>query len=193
MEDAAPNITQKLLAWQDRAHFFGPASNLMRCILVDHYRNKHALKRGGDARPVALEAAPDSGIVDWKEHILELDMAMNRLAALDPEQARTVELRFFGGLNVDEAAEVMGVPPATVKNRWSMARAWLHRGWSCSRLLGFLSACHFAIVPGNRSRPSLFQPGRAAGGPVNCAAHLPSEFVLGVGLTGLVSGQGSRR
>ncbi len=120
-------VNQQCVAWQDRAHFFGLASNLMRGILVDHYRARHALKRGGTARPVALEDLADSGGINWREHFLDLDQAMNRLAELDPEQARMVELRFFGGLNIEEIAEVMGVSPATVKNRWSMARAWLHR------------------------------------------------------------------
>jgi RNA polymerase sigma factor (TIGR02999 family) len=120
-------VDQRTVVWQDRAHFFGLASNLMRSILVDHYRAKYALKRGGDARPVALEEAADRGTVNWKDRILDLDDALNRLATLSPEQARMVELRFFGGLNIEETAEVMGVSPATVKNRWSMARAWLHR------------------------------------------------------------------
>jgi RNA polymerase sigma factor (TIGR02999 family) len=120
-------VDQHRVVWQDRAHFFGLASNLMRSILVDHYRARHAQKRGGDARPVELEELADGGSLNWRDHILDLDQAMHRLAALDPEQARMVELRFFGGLNIEETAEVMGVSPATVKNRWSMARAWLHR------------------------------------------------------------------
>ena len=120
-------VDQQRVVWQDRAHFFGLASNLMRSILVDHYRARHAQKRGGDARQVDLEGVAEGGSLNWREHFLDLDQAMHRLAALDPEQARMVELRFFGGLNIEETAEVMGVSPATVKNRWSMARAWLHR------------------------------------------------------------------
>src|SRR5580658_833380 len=120
-------IDQQRVVWQDRAHFFGLASNLMRSILVDHYRARHAQKRGGDARQVELEELAEGGSLNWREHFLDLDQAIDRLAALDAEQARMVELRFFGGLNIEETAEVMGVSPATVKNRWSMARAWLHR------------------------------------------------------------------
>jgi RNA polymerase sigma factor (TIGR02999 family) len=120
-------VDQQRVVWQDRAHFYGLASNLMRSILVDHYRARHAQKRGGDARHVELEDLAEGASLNWREHFLDLDQAMNRLATLDPEQARMVELRFFGGLNIEETAEVMGVSPATVKNRWSMARAWLHR------------------------------------------------------------------
>jgi RNA polymerase sigma factor (TIGR02999 family) len=120
-------VDQDQVAWQDRAHFFGLASNLMRCILVDHYRTKHALKRGGNACVVPIDEAGPIAIADWRENIVALDEALERLKALSADQARIVELRFFGGLNVEETAEVVGVSPATVKNRWSLARAWLHR------------------------------------------------------------------
>lgn len=120
-------VDQDSVQWRDRTHFFGLASNLMRCILVDHYRTKHALKRGGNARPVELaEAERQSGTV-WKDNILALDEALTRLAAMDSEQARIVELRFFGGMTIEETAEVIGISPATVKSRWSLARAWLNR------------------------------------------------------------------
>ena len=101
-------VDQQCVVWQDRAHFFGLASNLMRSILVDHYRARHAQKRGGDARQVDLEELAESGSLNWREHFLDLDQAMNRLAALDPQQARMVELRFLGGLNIEDTAEVMG-------------------------------------------------------------------------------------
>jgi RNA polymerase sigma factor (TIGR02999 family) len=120
-------VDQGQVEWQDRAHFFGLASNLMRCILVDHYRTKHASKRGGNAFTVPLDEAGAMAVADWRENIVELDQAMNRLEAMDAQQARIVELRFFGGLSIEETAEVVGVSPATVKNKWSLARAWLHR------------------------------------------------------------------
>jgi RNA polymerase sigma factor (TIGR02999 family) len=99
----------------------------MRCILVDHYRSKHALKRAGNARPVDLAPAEGEAGAEWKKNIVALDEALTRLAALDSQQARIVELRFFGGLSIEETAEVVGVSPATVKNRWTLARAWLRR------------------------------------------------------------------
>jgi RNA polymerase sigma factor (TIGR02999 family) len=121
-------VDQSRVEWRDRAHFFGLASNLMRCILVDHYRNKHAQKRGGVTPRVPLDdAAVEAAGVSGNENILALDEALTRLAQLDPQQARIVELRYFGGLSIEEAAEVVGVSPATVKNRWSLARAWLQR------------------------------------------------------------------
>jgi len=94
---------------------------------VDHYRRKHALKRGGDARMAELEEAAAAATVDWKENIVALDEALTRLAAMDAEQARIVELRFFGGLSIEETAEVLGISPTTVKSRWTLARAWLKR------------------------------------------------------------------
>jgi RNA polymerase sigma factor (TIGR02999 family) len=120
-------VDQDRVNWRDRTHFFGLASNLMRCILVDHYRTKHAVKRGGQALTMPIDEAGPLTAGNWRENIVELDQAMNRLAALDAQQAQIVELRFFGGLNIEETAEVVGVSPATVKNRWSLARAWLHR------------------------------------------------------------------
>jgi RNA polymerase sigma factor (TIGR02999 family) len=120
-------VDQDSVQWRDRTHFFGLASNLMRCILVDHYRAKHAFKRGGHARAVDLEEAATQSSVDWKDNLVALDAALTRLAALDGEQARIVELRFFGGLSIEETAEVVGVSPSTVKSRWTLARAWLKR------------------------------------------------------------------
>lgn len=120
-------VDQDSVQWRDRTHFFGLASNLMRCILVDHYRTKHAQKRGGNARAVDLAEAESKAGVDWKDNIVESDDALTRLAAMDSKQARIVELRFFGGLSIEETAEVVGVSPATVKSRWSLARVWLKR------------------------------------------------------------------
>src|SRR5262245_47186470 len=119
-------IDQRNVNWQNRAHFFAIAAQAMRRIIVDHARRHNALKRGGDNLKVELEAAillPGAGDVD----VVKLDDALTALAAFDPQQERIVELRFFGGLSIEETAEVIGVSPATVKRDWSMAKAWLHR------------------------------------------------------------------
>jgi RNA polymerase sigma-70 factor (ECF subfamily) len=113
--------------WQNRAHFFASAAHTMREILVDHARRRHAGKRGGaNARKVEFEfdllISPDK-----LEDVIAIDEALERLAAIDPRQSRLIELRFFVGLNVDEAAEVMGISPVTIKREWRSAKAWLHR------------------------------------------------------------------
>ena len=119
-------VGQRRIEWQSRAHFFGIAAHLMRRILVEHARKAAALKRGGDEVRVPLDgdvgviAAPDISVV-------ALDDALNALGALDPRQGRIVELRFFGGLTVEEAAEVMAVSPRTIKREWRLAKAWLQR------------------------------------------------------------------
>jgi RNA polymerase sigma factor (TIGR02999 family) len=115
--------------WRNRAHFFGVAANLMRQILVEHARARHAAKRGGHAVKLSLEDAPDLPITIDLD-VLALDDAMQRLAQMDPQQAQIVELRFFGGLSVEESAEVLGLSPATIKRDWSSARAWLYREMS---------------------------------------------------------------
>jgi RNA polymerase sigma factor (TIGR02999 family) len=112
------------LAPHNKAHFLAIAANAMRQILVERARARHAAKRGGHRERVTLDesALPDAPpAVD----VLALDAALERLTALDPEQARLVELRYFGGLTVEETAEAMGLSPATVKRRWSSARAFL--------------------------------------------------------------------
>ena len=112
--------------WQNRAHFFAVSAQVMRHILVDFARSHQNLKHGGNARPVTLDEAvvvspePDA-------NLLALDDALNTLAALDPRQSRVVELRFFGGLSMEETAEVLKVSVATVRRDWRIARAWLHR------------------------------------------------------------------
>ena len=110
----------------DRRHFFAIAANTMRRVLVEHARTKGAAKRGGGQRRVSLTgiqtAGPDAGV-----EIVALDEALQKLAALDERQARIVELRFFGGLSVDEVAELLGVSKRTVEGDWTMARAWLLR------------------------------------------------------------------
>ena len=117
-------IDQQRAQWQNRAQFFGVAAQVMRRILVDHARTHAAAKRGGGVRPVTLVdaagALPARGI-----DVLALDDALARLTALYPEQGRLVELRFFGGLTIEETGEVLEVSPATVKRQWAVARAWL--------------------------------------------------------------------
>jgi RNA polymerase sigma factor (TIGR02999 family) len=119
-------IRQEQPQWQNRAHFFGVAAQLMRHILVDHARNRAAAKRGAGAPRLTLNpeiALPQERDVD----LVTLDDALNQLAALDPQQSRVVELRFFGGLSIEETSIVLGISPATVKREWATARAWLRR------------------------------------------------------------------
>jgi RNA polymerase sigma factor (TIGR02999 family) len=117
-------VDQDHARWQNRAQFFGVAAQLMRRILVDHARKRAAAKRGGGVRPVtlvdAMAASPDRGI-----EVLALDEALAQLTALYPEQGRLVELRYFGGLTIEETGDVLGLSPATVKRQWAVARAWL--------------------------------------------------------------------
>ena len=117
---------QRNAQWSDRAHFLAVASAVMRRVLLDHARKRHAAKRGAAPRKTSL----DEGLLIAEEHlddVLMLDECLTRLAALDAQQARLVELRFFAGLNVEETAEVMGISTATVKRDWSSAKAWLNR------------------------------------------------------------------
>ncbi|MEW5975943.1 MAG: sigma-70 family RNA polymerase sigma factor [Acidobacteriota bacterium] len=118
-------IDQRNVRWQNRAHFFGVAAQMIRRILVDHARAHLAAKRGAGLK-LSLDEAEEpstSGQVD----LVDLDDALNRLSALDPQQGQIVELRYFGGLSIEETAEVLHISPATVKRDWSMAKAWLHR------------------------------------------------------------------
>ena len=120
---------QRAVDWQNRGHFFAIAAQVMRRILVDHARRELAQKHGGsvvhvelaDAESRAAEAPIDA--VD----ALALDRALRELEALDPEQARVVELRFFGGLTVEETASALGISPSTVKREWAIAKGWLYR------------------------------------------------------------------
>jgi RNA polymerase sigma factor (TIGR02999 family) len=116
-------------AYRDRIHFFAVAATMMRQILVDHARRHAAAKRGGHAVTIVLDgevASPQAGSTD----LLALDDAMQRLAALDFRQCRIVELRFFGGLSIEETSQVVDISPATVKREWATARLWLHRAMS---------------------------------------------------------------
>lgn len=122
-------VDQTRVQWQDRAHFFAIASQAMRRILVDHARARVARKRGAGASHVDVDdtlVLAEHGSLPI-EDVIALDEALTALAALDPQQARVVELRYFAGLTVEEAAEVLHISPATLKREWSVARAWLHR------------------------------------------------------------------
>jgi len=119
-------IDQRAVQWQNRAHFFGVAAQLMRRMLVDYARERDAVKRGGRLHRIPLEDAPavtGSNAID----IMAVDTALTRLASLYPDQVRLVELRFFGGLTIEETADVLGWSPGTVKREWTMAKAWLQR------------------------------------------------------------------
>jgi RNA polymerase sigma factor (TIGR02999 family) len=118
---------QASLEWQSRAHLFRTAAKVMRTVLVDHARARHAAKRGGGHRQLTLGAADSVATPASTVDVLALDEALTRLAAMDPDKARLVELRYFAGLSIEATAEAMGKSPATVKRDWSVARAWLHR------------------------------------------------------------------
>jgi RNA polymerase sigma factor (TIGR02999 family) len=119
-------IDQKNLHWQNRAHFFAISAQLMRRILVDHARSHHYAKRGGGAHKVSLGEA----MMVSREpgpHLIALDEALTGLADIDPRKSEIVEMRFFGGLSVEETADALKLSPRTVMREWSMAKAWLYR------------------------------------------------------------------
>jgi RNA polymerase sigma factor (TIGR02999 family) len=119
-------IDWKNVRWQNRAHFFGVAAQMMRRILVDFARSRHYAKRGGETCRVSLSEA--AGIsAERGEDFIALDDALKSLAAFDGRKGRIVELRFFGGLSVEETAEVLKISPRTVMRDWSLAQAWLYR------------------------------------------------------------------
>lgn len=115
--------------WSDRAHFLAASSHLMREILVDHARSRNRDKRGGGQRLVSLDDAVEPGVAPEVD-LLSLDAALETLERVDPRQRRLVELRYFGGLTIEETAAVLGSSPATVKRDWRAAKAWLHRALS---------------------------------------------------------------
>jgi RNA polymerase sigma factor (TIGR02999 family) len=118
-------IDQTHVNWQNRAHFFGVAAQMMRRILVDHARAHQAEKRGGEMQKVPI----DSGVNDPVElpaELIALDEALDELATFDEMKSRIVELRYFGGLTVEETAEALGVTPVTIKRHWRLAKAWLY-------------------------------------------------------------------
>ncbi len=119
-------VDQKNVRWQNRAHFFGIAAQIMRRILLNYARDRHRVKRGGHAVQVSLsEVAVMSA--EKSSELIALDEALERLAGIDERKARVVELRYFGGLSVEETAEVLNVAPVTVIRHWNMAKAWLAR------------------------------------------------------------------
>jgi RNA polymerase sigma factor (TIGR02999 family) len=121
-------IDQKSVRWQNRAHFFGVAAQLMRRILVDHARSRSRAKRGGGAQMVSL--AGQAAISKEVTEVIALDEALKNLAEMDPRKSQIVEMKFFGGLTTEEVAEVLKVTPRTVEREWRKAKAWLNRAIS---------------------------------------------------------------
>jgi len=119
-------VDQKEVQWKNRGHFFAVAAQAMRRVLVDYARRHQALKRGSSLPKISLDEAIAISHEDM-HHVLLLDELLTRLSTIDPAESRIVELRFFGGLAVEETAEAMGISAATVKREWSVARAWLLR------------------------------------------------------------------
>ena len=117
---------QDLPQWQNRAHFFAVAAQLMRQILVDHARSHRASKRGGNVYKMALDEAEQEPLAVDVD-IIALDDALKSLCEMDSQQSRVVELKFFGGLSIEDTAEVLGISASTVKRDWITARAWLYR------------------------------------------------------------------
>jgi len=111
--------------WQNRAHFFGVAAQIMRRLLVDHARKHNAEKRGQDFQKLSLDENIDRA-VERSAELIALDDALKTLATFDEQKARMVELRYFGGLSIEETADVLGVTPTTIKRHWRLAKAWLH-------------------------------------------------------------------
>lgn len=121
-------VEQRKVHWQDRSHFFAIATKVMRRILLDDARQRLREKRGGGAVPLDVhDVDPASGSSIDPADVLAVDRALGDLERLDPDQARIVELRFFGGLTIEETAEVLGISPATVKREWAVAKGWLYQ------------------------------------------------------------------
>lgn len=119
-------IDQRDPRWQNRAHFFAIAAQAMRRILIDSARKHVAEKRGGRGEKLSLDEVAAISL-EPNTNLIALDLALTRLAKIDPQQSRIIELRYFGGLTIEETAEVMRLSPATIKREWTMARAWLHQ------------------------------------------------------------------
>lgn len=119
-------IDQTQVNWQNRAQFFGVAAQMMRRILVDHAKTKHREKRGGDAVRLVLDEGMDLSD-ERAADLVALDDALHALSAIDPRKCRVVELRYFGGLSVEETAEILDVSPQTVLRDWKLAKAWLYQ------------------------------------------------------------------
>ena len=116
---------QTRAGWQNRAQFMAVAAQVMRRILVDYARQRITAKRGGGETPIELESFEIAGGVEQSAEMLAVDEALARLAELDPQQARVVEMRYFGGMTVEETAEALNIAPRTVKREWATAKAWL--------------------------------------------------------------------
>ena len=126
VHEAFLRLVDQRVAWRNRAHFFGIAAQLMRRILVDYARSRQNEKHGGDQLHLELDEALDEAAARDTD-LVALDDALQSLAALDPQQSRVIELRYFGGLTIEETAEVLGVSDTTVEREWRLARAWLLR------------------------------------------------------------------
>ena len=120
-------VDQREVDWQNRAQFFGIAARVMRRVLIDHARERQAEKRGGGVIPLTLSGVDAGPSSDASIDVCALHEALDRLAVFDPDQARIVELRYFGGLSIEETAVLMECSPATIKREWAIARAWLKR------------------------------------------------------------------
>lgn len=125
-------VDQQNVQWQDRAHFFAVSAQIMRHILIDHARKHQYAKRGGGAEKVPLDEIAQLSDQRAAE-LIAMDDALRDLAMADPRKSQIVELRFFGGLSIEEAAEVLEISPATVTREWRMARAWLHHAMSSNK------------------------------------------------------------
>ena len=125
VNEAYLKLVEQEVSWQSRAHFFGVAARLMREILIDYARARQRLKRGGEWQRISLTAAENIA-QEQAIDLLQLDEALTRLAAFDPRKSHVVELRFFGGLTLEETAEVLRLSTPTIEREWRAARAWLH-------------------------------------------------------------------
>ena len=129
VHEAYLRLVDQRVSWSSRSHFFGVAAQVMRRILVDKARERHAEKRGAGTRHVTLGAADSEGVTELSDdgELVALHEALERLAILDPNQASLVELRYFGGLTIDETAKTLGISRTTANREWATARAWLRR------------------------------------------------------------------
>ncbi|MCW5961812.1 MAG: sigma-70 family RNA polymerase sigma factor [Pyrinomonadaceae bacterium] len=125
-------IDQTRVKWQNRSHFFGIAAQAMRRILVDNARRRHAEKRGSGGIKISLDDKEIDVSDERAAELIMLDEALKKLEAIDPERSRLVELRYFGGLSIEETAEVLGVGTATVNRSWRVAKAWLYKELSAA-------------------------------------------------------------
>ncbi len=127
VHEAYEKLVRGDAGWNDRQHFFRVAARVMRSVLVDYARAQHAQKRGGKEAPVSLDVLGGDVPGLRTEEVLGVDEALEKLARIDPEQVQLVELRYFTGLSIPEAAAVLGMSERTAKRRWTVARAWLYR------------------------------------------------------------------